>query len=209
MPPKKPPQVPSGRSPEPADSLPEGIAPSPPATPEFKASTYFPASFWEPSAQIPAIDEATYKERLERVKGQQRAVSIAQENLNLQRQLLKAEGLYVDTQIEGVNTQIKRQELSTIGVKLEQAQVNTQIEQAGLATTRINLQQAQTKTQIESAKLTELQHDANGYQLQSDLKKQTWDLKLEGLRHDLDVASKLLSEKRTAMSRQFSAMPTR
>jgi len=57
-----------------------------------------------------------------------------------------------------------------------------------------------------AAKLTELQHDANGYQLQADLKKQTWDLKLEGLRQDIDVATRLLQEKRTAANRQFAAV---
>lgn len=153
--------------------------------PQFRAGDYISDDVFVPG-NCPYIDEATYSQRLERIRGQQRAAEVATENLKLNRQLLKAEGVAIDGAIEVVNNHIKSQDLRTAGVKYEAAKV---------------------KTGIEQQKLTILQHDLNGYTQEAQIKGEAWQLKIEGLQHDLTVARHLLAEKRASFSPQFATQP--
>lgn len=153
--------------------------------PQFRAGDYISSDVFVPG-NCPYIDEATYSQRLERIRGQQRAAEVATENLKLNRQLLKAEGVAIDGAIEVVNNQIKAQDLRTAGVKYEAAKV---------------------KTGIEQQKLNILQHDLNGYTQEAQIKGEAWQLKIEGLQHDLTVARHLLAEKRASFSSQFATQP--
>jgi len=150
--------------------------------PQFAASGYLATDLFEASSSLPSIDTATYESRLETIKGQQRAVHLVRENLNLNRSILQAEGASVQCENEGVSNDIKRQDL---------------------ATNRVKLQQSQVKTGIESARLTELSHDLNGYQQQASIKGQMWEVKLEGLMDDLQVAQNLLQAKKQALQQQL------
>lgn len=141
----------------------------------FSADSYSPGDLFTPSSSVPYTNESDFEERLERVKGQIRSVLIAQENLTLVKELHKAEGIGID-----VNNQRSRN-----AIKLETGN-----------TLSVQLQQEQTKTAIESAKLQELGFDLSGYQSQAALKGETWNLKLEGLRVDIDKARILLDRKK-------------
>lgn len=145
----------------------------------FTADSYAPTDLFTDSANIPYIDENDFQARLERVKGQIRSVLIAQENLTLIKELHKAEGIGID-----VNNQRAKN-----AIKLETGR--------GLA---LQLQQEETKTSIEQAKLAELTTDLSGYQSQASLKGETWQLKLEGLRIDIDKAKVLLERKREELN---------
>jgi hypothetical protein len=150
--------------------------------PQFAASGYLATDLFEASSTLPSLDTVTYESRLETIKGQQRAVHIVRENLNLNRSILQAEGASVQCENEGVSNDIKRQDL---------------------ATNRVKLQQSQVKTGIESARLTELSHDLNGYTQQANIKGQMWEVKLEGLMDDLQVAQNLLQAKKQALQQQL------
>jgi hypothetical protein len=151
--------------------------------PKFKAGDYLPGDLFSASSSVPYLSESEYESYREQIRGQQRAIEIAQENLKLSRQILKSKGLAIDCEIEVSNNRIKLQDLTTTNVKLSQAQV---------------------KTSIEQAKLSELNHDLQGYTEQASLKQQTWNLKIEGLRHEIEVATHLLDEKRKAFQAQLS-----
>jgi hypothetical protein len=89
--------------------------------------------------------------------------------------LYKAEGLGIDAYSETLKNEIKAQDNATINVQIAQAA---------------------TKTEIEEALLLELNYDLEGYQAQAGIKKEAWDLKLEGLRSDIDQGRALLEAKR-------------
>lgn len=154
-------------------------APSSPFT-SFKASDYTPNSIFEPSDRIPVIDEATYQQRLEKIKGQQRSIGVAQENFKLNRQIIKLEGLAIGNQIESQNN-------VNLGYDLQVSQVK------GL--------QGQTKVGIEQAKLAGMQQDLKGYQAELPIKAQLWEVKIEGLQTGLLQAR----EKLEAQKQDFRA----
>jgi hypothetical protein len=175
-------KVPSSRAPI-VSSQTSGSSLAVTEAPKFKAGDYLPGDLFSVSSSVPYLSESEYESYREQIRGQQRAIEVAQENLKLSRQILKSEGLAIDCEIEVSNNRIKLQDLTTTNVKLSQAQV---------------------KTSIEEAKLAELNHDLQGYTQQASLKQQTWSLKLEGLRHDIEVATHLLDEKRKAFQAQLS-----
>lgn len=129
---------------------------------------------------IPILDEATYTSRFEAIKGQQRAVKLAQENLKLNNEIVKAEGIYLDGVDLGVQNDIKREKIVTTGVQLTQQQ---------------------TKTSIERGKLAELQADAMGHAQQAQIKSQSWYVRLEGLKSDLNASAQALANKRAELKR--------
>lgn len=183
-------KVPSGKAPA-ASSAPAGALAGGSGSgitvseaPKFRASDYLPTDLFNVSSKVPYISESEYAERIEQIRGQLRAMEVAQENLKLSKQVLRTEGMAIDCEIEVANNRVKVQDLSTVGVKLKQAQV---------------------KTSIEEAKLNELQHDLHGYTQQASLKQQTWSIKLEGLQHDITVAQHLLNEKRKAFQASLKA----
>lgn len=145
----------------------------------FSADSYVPSDLFSDSSNVPYTNEGDFEARIERIKGQIRSVLIAQENLSLIKELHKAEGLGID-----VNNQRAKN-----AIKLETGR-----------TLAVQLQQEETKTSIEQAKLAELNTDLSGYQSQASLKGETWQLKLEGLRIDIDKAKILLERKREELN---------
>jgi hypothetical protein len=150
--------------------------------PHFQSSEYLVNDIFQASSRIPVTSESDYNRIVETIKGQARSVGIAQENLSLNRQLLKAEGLSLDCQSEGLSNQIKLQDLKTTGVKLLQSQ---------------------TRTGIEQSKLSELKHDLNGHEKQAELRGQTWQLKLTGLSDGISEAHERLKAARLAVVQEF------
>ncbi len=150
--------------------------------PKFSSDNHLNHNLYEPNQSLPSIDESVYQARLEQIKGQQRAVDLVKQNLTLNRSVLQAEGLSILCETEGVSNDIKRQDLST---------------------TRVKLQQSQVKTAIEQSKLGELNHDLNGYTQQAEIKGSLWNVKLDNLRLDLQQAQNLLEAKKNALLGQF------
>ena len=150
--------------------------------PSFTASDHFSPSLWEADSSVPYITESAFEERLERIKGQQRSVKIAQENLVLNRECLKAEGLYLQGVGVLVDNQVERQRIATKGVKLEQEKV---------------------KTRIEEAKLGGLQIDLEGQNRQNAISAQTWEVSLELLGTSLQQKRLELGAKRADLQRRF------
>lgn len=138
-----------------------------------------------PPEGVPELSPDEQQQRLEQIAGQSRAISVAQANLKLHKEILKAEGLFIETQQVGAENLIKVQDLKTIGVKFEQAQ---------------------TRTSIEQVKLQGLQQDEASQLESNDIKTNLWEQKLESLRTDVEIASAQLSQKRAKLN-EISAIP--
>lgn len=147
--------------------------------PHFVAGEYLATNLFSVSSTVPSISEESHRQTVEHIKGQIRAVDLSQNNLTLNRQLLKAEGMSFDCQNEALNNQVKLQDIRTTGVRLQQSVV---------------------KTQIEESELGELHHDLTGHTEQAALKQQTWKLKLDGIRETIDYGRQLLELRREEMT---------
>lgn len=146
----------------------------------FKAADYLPGDLFTASSNVPFISEAEFIERQEKIAGQVRAVKIVQGNLTLIRELQTAEGIGLEGHIIAAKNAVLGEKLITQGVKLQQAQVSTDIDRA---------------------RLQGLEIDRVGERDSLPLRQESWDMKLEGLRADIDTARNLLAEKRAQLPR--------
>lgn len=167
------------RAPKPAP-MPTATAPTTGATAAFRAADYAPSDLFTASSNIPPITEDEFAARQQKIQGQIRAVKVVQSNLTLIRELQTAEGLGLEGQIVAAKNAVLAEKLTTQGIKLSQAQITTD---------------------IEKARLQGLEIDRQGERDSLPLRQETWDLKLEGLRADIDQARALLAEKRGQLPR--------
>lgn len=127
---------------------------------------------------IAETSEGDFHQSIARIQGQISTVKVEQERWKLQKEIYKREGLRVEAETEKVNTLIKVQNWNTAQVKLSQAK---------------------TQTAIEQTKLSTMERDLRGYRDESSLKSTAWDLKIEGLQTDIDLARQLLHQKKQAL----------
>lgn len=146
--------------------------------PEFAASGYLANDLFNVSSSVEPQSEADREVAKQTIAGQKRRIETVIDNLALNRLVIRAEGEYVGNLIEATKVDIKRQELTTEGVKLRSAL---------------------TKTGIEQAKLAGLQHDLRGETRTAELKGESWNLKIEGLESDVSYARQLLDAKKAEL----------
>jgi hypothetical protein len=145
---------------------------------QFRAADYLPGDLFSASSNAPSLSAEDFAARQEKIAGQLRAVKVAQSNLTLIRELQTAEGIGLEGHIIAAKNAVLGEKLTTQGVKLQQ-QVTT--------------------TDIERARLHGLEIDRQGERDSLPLRQEAWDLKLEGLRADIDSARALLAEKRSQL----------
>ena len=130
---------------------------------------------YQVSKGTPYITEADYTQRLEHIRGQIRAEKIHQENAKLTKEVAVAEGLDIQADTQKTKVAIFRKRYETEDVLLQREGVKYSIEGERLAQDKIELA---------------------GERQITPLKQQTWNLRIEALKTDVDTAKAMLAQKR-------------
>jgi hypothetical protein len=152
-------------------------APSAPSTPPAETISYKVSKSYI-GKPLEVVTEGEYSQLSEELQGLKRCAKLVGEEYDLQAEIYKSEGKRIVAETEKVNVQTKLQ---------------------GYQQASLKLQQAQTKTQIEQVHLQTVQRDLLGYREESQLKSDTWDIKLDNLRNDVALAREAFAQKRQAI----------
>lgn len=158
-----------------------------------------PGNLYEASSRLPYVDPGQFDTQMEQVSGQLRAVQLLRENLKVINQLTLAEG-------QQITIRTNQQKNQTLGVRFEQEAVGTQIAQKGLEGKHIELEIAEVGNQITNQRLQQAIGNLNGETEVTQLRTQSWDLKLQGLRAGITEARDKLSQARSQAERSMSAV---
>lgn len=124
------------------------------------------------------ISDERFHQDLERVRQQVNAIKLDQERWKLQREMYKKEGFRVEAETEKISTLTKVELWNNAQVRLAQAK---------------------TQGAIESTKLQMQQADLTGNRQELGMKRSAWQMKLEGLQTDLNMAQQVLAQKKAAI----------
>ena len=147
-----------------------------------------PTDLFSASSNLPYVAPEQFDGEFEKLSGQRRAVTILRENLALVLDLEKAEG-------DQIKIGIQRQKNATLGIEFQTAQVDTQIAGLVLDGRQIKLEHTDVNNQIAQQRLNQAMGDLNGETQVTQLRAQTWEIKLEGLRVGITEARNALSKK--------------
>lgn len=129
-------------------------------------------------------DQLTYEQIKDSIQNKIRTVKLRQDTWKLAKEINVEQGLRIEAETALVNAQTKLQNFNKAHVQL-----------AG----------AKTETAIELEKLSTLDRDLRGFQSERVLKGDAWDIKLDGLRHDIQVSRQLLEQKKLTIANQLTA----
>jgi hypothetical protein len=156
---------------------------------DFKASNSLPTDLYTPAADVPSISEGESQGKIEHIKGQQRALDVARENVKVAEKLYSVEEAVSKASVAKVKSEIGWEKYRGELINLEIQKIKTE------STAQNKLQaQAQYEFDVKQTQFHQQALDIKAEGLEADVKhaRSLLDLKLEAFGKELQVARKNL-----------------